>query len=80
MSDWKEINKDPYNYSYGGFLISYSFEIINRRAVDHMKATKKFVNNQGESEEIKFEATGDTYPQVKEKICNKIDAYNEANE
>lgn len=75
MSGWKKISNNL--YSYRDFEIEYSIGIIERRAVDVMRATKEVVNEQ-EKIQKPLETTGDSFKEVKEKIIQKIDAFYES--
>lgn len=76
MRGWKKI--DDAQYSYSGFNIHFTSDIIDRRAVDVMRAEKKVKDEQEENQEISFKASGDSFEEVKEKMVEKIDAFNSA--
>lgn len=73
MDDWKELNNNQYFCR--GFSIEYAMVIIDRRAVDYMRATKEVTDEQGETKKISFKTTGDSFEEVKSSICGKIEDY-----
>lgn len=74
MGDWKAADHEYGIYHYRGFKITHNFTIRDRQAKDHMfaelgKATKHAEKN------IRFETIGDSFIEVKARICAKINSY-----
>lgn len=66
-------------FEYRGFTITHDYKLKNRKFVNHMIASRLIKNQDGEDKNITVEATGDSYEEVKQQICEEIDLINESN-